>query len=951
MYPVDDLITACEISFHTSSTEIRWSEHISPCGFPAVEICGLAHSLGAAEAQTPWYKKCANWRSFAVTRYHYIMLPCLRIRKSDRGPRALLLLVFCAAAHAAEPEAFLQRLAGVQPAPLGDAPPIALPVDDTWNAVNARTGRLERGLALEVDGFWSGIERSVSVDADRYNVLEVRMRADNGARCTLAWSGEYSSPPAKSDQAPRFSWSVLGTDKMHTYRWRLDEKPSAWCGQIDSVFFAPADKSAIVRIESFRFLSSPRQAPPRMVLDNTAMEAFFGSRPPWKLTVPDQAVFETHLGMLPRVWEGPDQGMVRFVARLAPTGGPEEVLCDYQFTPHLVEAHRRWVRIERSLAEYAGQEVTLHLDVEASGNRHGDYAYWGNPIVYSHAPRDPGTPVFLISCDTLRADHVSCYGYRRKTTPVLDRFAAEEAVKFEDPVTPEGYTLPAHMSMFTGLYPKNHKTTKLTNLAEDVVTLTELLRGQGYVCGGYTGQQWWMWPERGFYQGFDLYDVPDESVRHVHKTWHPMMEWLDAHKYGPVFLFFHNFDVHMRMLQSEDSERFTLPYDPMDERFRHFSKEFDASRLFQGGEKAQLKANLLLGAYRRGLVDLSKEEHAYLEALYDDCVRMVDYQIGRFFEYLRREGLYEPALIIVTADHGETLNERGYYGHNTTHEEVCRVPLIAKFPHGRHAGETYAPQVSLIDIYPTVADVLGIAAPPTDGTSLLALLENRAVPREHEYIERQQWQAVRGPVWKYHRYQEGSDPLEYLYNLEEDPVEMDDRIREQPETLNRFQGLHAQFFSFERSGWHLRLVNDKPWPVSVVITANEPIAECLCRFDYNDMVPLEVRQDNVVRWYSNRTVFAELIVRTASGKGALAVQIQAEDPFTVVQGAEVHPPAQRAKHTLDLEERDYSAQPERPERSGPAVLFWHVPVEQQQTQAVTPDEETKEQLRALGYLE
>ncbi len=878
------------------------------------------------------------------------MLPTSPRRPDGPERRLLLALVLSAAAYAAESPAPVQRWAEAVPPAREPAPPLALPVDDTWNAINARTGRLPNGLAVEVSGFWCGIERSVSLDANRYNVLEVRMQAEAGAMATLAWRGEYSAAPAHTQEAPQSSWSIIGAGEMHTYVWRLDEKPNRWRGRIDSIFFAPADAETIVKIESFRFRSEPRTAPVRLTLDNTAMEAFFGSQPPWTLAVPEGAVFEAHLGMLPVSWEGGDKGAVRFVAHLSTGEGAEEVLFARQFTPQLTESQRQWVRVERSLAAYAGQTVTLRLEVEPFGDSHGDYAYWGNPLVYSRAERDVGTPVILVSCDTLRADHVSCYGYKRPTTPVLDRFAEEDAVRFEDPITPEGYTLPAHMSMFTGLYPKNHQVTKMTNLAEEVVTLTELLRGRGYVSGGFTGQQWWMWPERGFYQGFDIYNVPHGTVRHVYETWPLMMDWLDAHRHGPFFLFFHNFDVHMRVLPEGGKGRFQLPYDPMDARFRVFSREFDASKMFQGEEKTVLQADALLGAYRGGLIDLSEEEHAYLTALYDDCVLMVDHQIGQLFEYLRREELYDPALIIVTADHGETLNERGYYGHTSTHEEVCRVPMLIKFPHGAHAGKTYAPQVSLVDLYATVADVLGIDAPPTDGVSLRALLQGRAQPRAYEYIVRSKWQAVRGPVWKYHRHLEGGREWTYFYNIDDDPLEMDDRAHEKPEALADFEKLRSEFYSYERGGWHIRFLHDRNWPVTAVLTADEPIVECLCRFDYTDIVPIEVRADNVVRWHTDRARFAELIVRTASGRGTLSVRFQSTEPVVVHQGEETHAPAQQGRYTLDLDERDYSAQPEPGGGRGPEILVWHVPAERQ-SQAVTPDEETQQQLRALGYFD
>src|SRR5690606_10421579 len=118
--------------------------------------------------------------------------------------------------------------------------------------------------------------------------------------------------------------------------------------------------------------------------------------------------------------------------------------------------HRRWVPMYSDLSSYSGESVTIELRTDPVEHQEGDDAYWGNPMVLAREKRPEDIPVILISCDTLRPDHLSCYGYERKTSPNLDAFA-QEAVLFENAVSQYVWTLASHMTMLTGQYPETHR--------------------------------------------------------------------------------------------------------------------------------------------------------------------------------------------------------------------------------------------------------------------------------------------------------------------------------------------------------------------------------------------------------------------------------------------------------------------------------------------------------------
>ncbi|MGH7899755.1 MAG: sulfatase, partial [Candidatus Binatia bacterium] len=273
-------------------------------------------------------------------------------------------------------------------------------------------------------------------------------------------------------------------------------------------------------------------------------------------------------------------------------------------------------------------------------------------------PRCLDCNVILISIDTLRADHLSCYGYPRRTSPEIDRFAKESSV-FSQVVSTGGGTLPVHLSMMTSLPPTVHDVWPRhpTRLAEARVTLAEELRSRGYATAGFVDSGW-MLAKFGFDQGFDVYD---DAGGHFKKILPKAVDWLEEHRRSKFFLFLHTYDVHSAFKR--------LPYDSPDPYndlytagylgpFWGCRQGICASRLL-----ARMNAEMTVGAVKPHEV-LGDRELAYIVALYDGGINHVDDQIGKILRKIRNLGLERNTIVALTSDHGEEFLEHGRLLHS-----------------------------------------------------------------------------------------------------------------------------------------------------------------------------------------------------------------------------------------------------------------------------------------------
>lgn len=389
-----------------------------------------------------------------------------------------------------------------------------------------------------------------------------------------------------------------------------------------------------------------------------------------------------------------------------------------------------------------------------------------------------GHNVILISIDTLRADHLSLYGYHRPTSPHLERLA-KDAIVFDSFNYNGGGTLPSHMSMFTSLYPATHGVRPATarSLDSSVTTLTEVFKAAGYVTAGFVDGGW-VRGKFGFRQGFDLYDDSggNPETGRFANILPKVYDWLDDHYLERSFLFVHTYDVH--------SEGGRLPYHcPGDYTHRYtadLEAEFDGCR---EGRCATPLFSWLNDRFRSGELSLqevfSEADLEYVKALYDGCINYVDDRLGELFDRLRELDLYDDSVIVVTSDHGEEFGEHGLLLHDQGgYEEFAHIPLIVKLP-GSALGGTRVPHLAaMVDVMPTILDVAGLPVPKqAQGSSLMPAVLEDAPTRKATHM----YSVLREGRWKYFS-TEG-----ILFDLEQDPVEQTDAASENPEWVERLE--------------------------------------------------------------------------------------------------------------------------------------------------------------------
>jgi arylsulfatase A-like enzyme len=308
--------------------------------------------------------------------------------------------------------------------------------------------------------------------------------------------------------------------------------------------------------------------------------------------------------------------------------------------------------------------------------------------------------VLLISLDTLRADHLGCYGYWRDTSPAIDRLAAEGAL-FRNQIAPAPSTLPSHASMFTSTNPTVHgaRLRPPRPLGEGALTLAEILKAEGFATAAITngGQL-----DRTFNltQGFDLYTDRDEPLRKMRRR---VGRWLRQTGDDRWFLFFHTYQTH-------------LPYEP------HTGIPYAEG--YDGDLPQQISA-VTTSRINRGELKITDADLAYIVALYDGEISYADRHLERLFDELRSAGMWDDTLIVVTSDHGEEFGEHGKVGahSHTLYDELLRVPLILRMP-GHFEGVEIEQMTRGIDLAPTILDALGIPIPEQmQGVSLLPSLD------------------------------------------------------------------------------------------------------------------------------------------------------------------------------------------------------------------------------------
>jgi arylsulfatase A-like enzyme len=440
-------------------------------------------------------------------------------------------------------------------------------------------------------------------------------------------------------------------------------------------------------------------APPRS-------EFFFPSR------LPDNSYLEFGLGLL----NGPGQeqsGRVIFKIS-AEMGGQKTVLFQKTLGPLPDKKGPVFSSEKIDLHRLSNKKVKLSFlteadpSLKADAQEHLGQAFWYNPIIYNPA-QISAKPynVILISIDTLRADHLGCYGYSRQTSPHIDRLATE-SVQFDNVFSATSWTLPAHLSLLTGLTLFHHGVLHESYAFDtSIPTLADLLRGQGYSTGAFTGGGY-VSSRFGFAKGFDFYldeGIPD--LTSSENLFQKSFDWIRKNTDKKFFLFLHTYQTHGPYNSPAPFGQCFLAKDDV-------WKGFDLKKYL--GTK---------GIFRPLPENLKKN----IVALYDGEIRYMDEAlIGPLLQGLKSLNLFDQTMIIFTSDHGEEFYDHGAWGHgHSLYNELIRVPLIIKFPSSKQKGQKIDSFARLIDVLPTVLEELKISysARRFDGRSLFPLLDGK----------------------------------------------------------------------------------------------------------------------------------------------------------------------------------------------------------------------------------
>jgi arylsulfatase len=402
--------------------------------------------------------------------------------------------------------------------------------------------------------------------------------------------------------------------------------------------------------------------------------------------------------------------------------------------------------------------------------------------------------VFVIVVDTLRADHLSTHGYFRRTSPTLDRLA-EEALVFENAFTVMNHTLPAHLSLMTGVDPTAHGilSNRWGYVFGKYRTLAERLRERGYATAAFVSGL----PLRsasGLNKGFEVYEDTRDASGELQirvpgeRTTRLASSWLGSVTDRPFFLFVHYFDTHPPYVDPEEFE----PAFRVDAELLAYLERLGTAGL---DVDAVSPTGVELNGRRAPLPELVNA--------YDNQIHRVDGLIGQLLEALERTGRADETLLVVTSDHGEGLGQHGYYHHGLhLYEEQLRIPLIVRPP----KGAAWTPgrvrgAVSLLDVPPSVLALIGVPAEgvfhgrplPLEPTGP-AVEPRWLVAQRRHYSTRDRGQygrfsadtslhVVRGDeAFKYLRTGDGA---EELYDLAADPGEQRDLAAENPAECRR----------------------------------------------------------------------------------------------------------------------------------------------------------------------
>ncbi len=442
-----------------------------------------------------------------------------------------------------------------------------------------------------------------------------------------------------------------------------------------------------------------------------------------------------------------------WITGLAEFGGADELLVSLELAPvNLVTGDPDASAAETFEALLTpGDEALSHkfeldrggapLELSVSVRGPAEAALQIESLVLKERAEEPPN-VIWIAIDTLSARHLELYGYGRDTAPNITRFA-EEAVVFERCWTNAPWTLTSFFASLSGMYPSSHDIDQDPTKARSFVsmwerrtlapnrwTLAEALRAGGWRTGAFVDHTWLV-ESYGVHQGFEVFDhtagwiVNTDREHGFTSTLAAGLEWNDALDADQRrFLFVHGFDVHgpyASLPEWRDKVAEVPRPDPV-------PADMPASGLTKAFD---IIPDYVTRAHAPAGSKPDRMDPGPIVDAYDGGIAEVDAKLGRFFTDLEERGLLENSVVVIFADHGESMVQHHRpFGHGTMHEEVSHVPLIVRLPGGKHGGRRITDQVQLVDLPPTILELCGLE-PDREvfhGRSLVPLIEGEDQP-------------------------------------------------------------------------------------------------------------------------------------------------------------------------------------------------------------------------------
>lgn len=545
---------------------------------------------------------------------------------------------------------------------------------------------------------------SLEIPITHIGEIELRLKVRKGTHLDLRVSTvEGPDWEGLSDLRPLHRWGdaslpIIADNKFHTYRiqaqglFRRTSGKAAQHLRLKSVFLKPTNEEGdTVEIDYLRIYSKRAKyaregfGSAYVNIDSEFRKVLFANSPialDYPVDLPDGKItLEFGMGIL---------------MNDDPVTFDVEIECQEDGTSTLFSAvvseADKWSEARVDLARCSGKSAMLRFRVTADG---GNVAFWSNPEVY--APPHRQFNVIIVLEDALRADHMSCYGYPRKTTPFKD-LLFKHGMVFEHAFSQATKTRPSVPSIMTSLYPTATGVWQLSDRLDDAyLTLAEIMRHQGFVTAAFI-QNENAGPYAGLQQGFGQLRGTGKADPEL--AYGPLVrEWIDAHKHRNMFLYLHILDPHGRYDPPEKFRGWWRTIQFRGIRVDHnprFDPEWDSTPSVEG---------------RR--------------ARYDGEIRNNDYYFEGLVTWLKQRALFENTLLVFIADHGEHLGEHELWEHSPPgYIQVLHVPLLMSYPARFGSGIRFSQPVQVMDVMPTILELADVDTAPLilQGQSLMPLI-------------------------------------------------------------------------------------------------------------------------------------------------------------------------------------------------------------------------------------